>query len=185
MYINHMNLRSFIHQKSYEKIVRTVRRHPLTFVPYILTFAVLASVPIIVWWLLNNAFSAIAGNQTIYILAVLFGSMYYLSLCLFFYSYFTTFYLDMWIITNDRFIDVRQISLFARSVSETDLYQIQDVTSEVIGLFATIFHYGDITIQTASAVPKFIIRDAKNPHELRQLILDLATEDKKFHNQTT
>lgn len=177
-----MKLSNVINKKSYEQIVRTVRRHPITFVPTILAFIALAFVPIIVWWLINNAFSVIAGNQTIYIIAVLFGSAYYLSLCLFFYSYFTAFYLDIWIITNDRFIDIRQISLFARSVAETDLYQIQDVTSEVIGFFATIFQHGNVTIQTAGAVPKFIIHDAHRPDELRKLILDLAAEDKKFHN---
>jgi hypothetical protein len=87
----------------------------------------------------------------------------------------------MWIITNDRLIDVRQISLFAKSIAELDLYQIQDATSEVKGFFATIFKYGNVTLQTAGSVPKFIIYNTPNPDKIRELLLDLSAEDKRYH----
>jgi hypothetical protein len=176
-----MNLIDFIHKKSYERIIKTVRRSPVTFIPYVLIFLILALVPAGVFWLINTMFPALLYGNTSYPAMILFGSTYYLCICLFFYSYFVAFYLDIWIITNDRLVDVRQISLFAKSISELDLYQIQDATSEVEGFFPSIFNYGTVTLQTAGSIPKFIIYDTPHPHELRQLLLDLASEDKRYH----
>jgi hypothetical protein len=87
----------------------------------------------------------------------------------------------MWVVTNDRMVDIRQISLFARTISEVDLYQIQDVSSEVKGFFASAFNYGNVHLQTAGPVPKFIIYNVPNPDKVRQAIIELASEDKKYH----
>ncbi len=140
--------------------------------------------PVGVTWLLNSIWPTLLNSPIAYPLLVLFGSIYYLCLCLFFYSYFVAFYLDMWIITNDRMVDVTQISLFGRTVAEVDLYQIQDVVAEVHGFLPTIFRYGTVTLQTAGAVPKFVIEDVSHPYELQKLLLDLASEDKKYHAGT-
>lgn len=176
-----MNVSQFIGQKSYEKIIKTVRRHGTTFIPYITIFIFLALVPVGVGWLLNSVFPTLWQNPIGYPLLIISGSVYYLSLCLFFYSYFVAFYLDMWIITNDRIVDINQISLFGRTVAEVELYQIQDVAAEVHGFFPTIFRYGTLTLQTAGTVPKFVIEDVPRPYELQKLLLDLSNEDKKYH----
>jgi membrane protein YdbS with pleckstrin-like domain len=108
-------------------------------------------------------------------------SIYLLSVAIFFYSSFVIFYLDMLVITNDRLLDIEQKNLFARSISEADLYQIQDVSSEVVGVFASLFNYGNLTIQTAGAVLKFSVSNVHDPDGLRQEILELAEADRKFH----
>ena len=114
-------------------------------------------------------------------LLILFASTYYLSICLFFYGYFIDFYLDILIVTNDRLLDIEQKGVFARSMAEIELYQIQDITSEVEGFFPSLFNYGNMIIQTASAIPRVIMHNIPNPHALRQELLDLAAEDKKYH----
>ena len=151
--------------------------------PVILFFIVLLILPIGIYWLLVNTAGEYLQNLTYYTIGTLFASMYYLSVILFFYTYFVEFHLDLWVITNDRLLDIQQKTLFARTVSEVDLYQIQDTSSEVHGIFPTFFNYGDVILQTASAVPKFTFRNVANPHKLRQAILDLAAQDKKFHHQ--
>jgi hypothetical protein len=78
---------------------------------------------------------------------------------------------------------MEQKSLFHRTISEVDLYQIQDATSEVHGLLPSLFNYGDIVLQTAGPVPKFYFRNVANPNGLREQILRLAAEDKKFHEK--
>jgi len=122
------------------------------------------------------------AGRIIYPLAVMALSVYLLFVIVLFYSFFIDFYLDEMIITNDRLIDIEQNGLLARTIAETDLYLIQDVTSEIKGLFASIFKYGRVVIQTAGATPKFIVVDIPDPNGLRRLLLDLASEDKKFHN---
>ncbi len=178
-----MNVSRFISQKSYERIVSLVRRHPITFVPYIFGWLVLLAIPVILYWLANALFPTLLENQIVWPLAVLFASIYWLSVCLFFYSYFVTFHLDLLIVTNDRLLDVEQKNLFARTIAEMDLYQVQDITSTVNGFFPSIFNYGNVLIQSAGAIPNFTIHDVPHPDKLRQEILDLSAEDRKYHEQ--
>ena len=178
-----MTIHNLIHTKNYEKITAKVRRHFITYVPTILFFIILLLVPIALYWLIQNLFPSLLSSNVAYTLSVLLASVYYLSVMLFLYTSFVEFYLDIHIITNDRMIDVNQITLFARKIAEADLYQIQDVSSEVRGFFASIFNYGNVDIQTAGSIPKFKMENVSHPHELRRLLLDLASEDRKFHNK--
>lgn len=179
-----MALESLIQQKPYEKIKFVIRKHPVTFVPAILLFLLLLAAPLGIYWLIINSTLAFLLNDTgYYIVLVLLSSAYYLSAILFFYTYFVTFYLDLWIVTNDRLVDMEQRSLFSRTMTEVDLYQIQDATSEVKGIFPSLFNYGNIIIQTAGPLNKFVFRKVSNPHPLRQTIMDLAATDKKFHEK--
>lgn len=180
-----MTLENLINQKPYEKIKYTIRRHPVTFFPAILLFFVLLAVPVGIYWLfVNSTLKILLENAAYFTMITLAASAYFLSSILFFYTYFVAFYLDLWIVTNDRILDMEQKTLFSRTISEVDLYQIQDATSEVKGIFPSIFNYGNIILQTAGPVPKLIFKNVHKPHELRQTILDLSAEDKKFHEQT-
>jgi len=178
-----MNVAKLFNQKSYEKVEHIIRRHWVTFIPVIIFLIVLAVLPIGVYFLLTKSLSTYLQNQIYYAAGVLLASVYYLSVILFFYTYFTEFHLDLWIVTNDRLLDIQQKTLFARTISEVDLFQVQDITSEVHGIFPSIFNYGNIILQTAGAVPKFIFRSVANPNKLREVILNLAAEDKKYHEK--
>jgi membrane protein YdbS with pleckstrin-like domain len=176
-----MHLSGFIRQKNYEHIIRTVRRSFITFIPTIVLTAILLAVPIILKVFLDTLFPDFLATTTLLPIFILFISLYYLSIGLFFYSSFVIFYLDMLVITNDRLLDIEQKNLFARTIAEADLYQIQDVSSEIIGFFPTLFNYGNLTIQTAGAVLKFEVSNVHGPDALRQEILELAEADRKFH----
>ena len=178
-----MALSSLIHQKPYEHINLQIRRHYITFVPYLFIFLLLLLMPAGLYFLFANIFPTLLESAVALPLLMLSASVYYLSVTLFIYSYFVTFYLDLVIITNDSMVDIEQSSLFARTIAEVDLYKIQDATSEVKGFLPSLFNYGNIIIQTAGTVPRFAIPNAPNPHQLRQRILDLAAEDKKFHSK--
>ena len=181
--INYMNINKLFQQKGYEKVEHVVRRHWITFIPVVLFFLLLLALPFGAYLLLANSDSSILTDSVYHTVGLLFASIYYLSVVLFFYTYFVAFHLDLWIITNDRLLDIEQKTLFARTISEVDLYQIQDASSEIHGIFPSIFNYGNIILQTAGPVPKFTFRNVPNPNELRQAILTLSSEDKKYHNK--
>ena len=178
-----MNVNSFIHRKPYETKLIIARRHFITFVPTILLFILLMLAPSGVYLLVNNVGFNILESPAARAISVLLSSAYLLSVIMFFYSFFIEFYLDVTIITNDRMVDIEQGGLFSRTVSEVDLYQIQDASSVVKGIFPSIFGYGTVTVQTAGPVPKFIMEDVSHPHEMRQILLDLSSIDKQFHNK--
>jgi membrane protein YdbS with pleckstrin-like domain len=139
-------------------------------------------IPVAVYFLFANLFTDLFANETIFTLAVLLASVYYLSIFLFFYAQFVVFYLDIWIVTNDRIIDVYQHGLFARTISEFDLYRIQDVTVEIKGLFASLFNYGNVNIKTASGNANITFYNIPNPNEVRETLVELAEDDRKFHH---
>ncbi|MFA7654027.1 MAG: PH domain-containing protein [Candidatus Magasanikbacteria bacterium] len=178
-----MSIGDLIKQKTYERIAYFLHRNFVTFIPIIFLFIILLIAPTVVGYLLRSFFLPWWENPLYQPLMILFASAYLLSVALFFFSYFVAFYLDVWIITNDRLVDIRQVSLFSRTIAEVDLYQIQDATSEVKGFWASIFNYGNIHLQTAGPVPRFILYNVTNPNHLREKILDLSAEDKKFHNK--
>ena len=139
-------------------------------------------VPVGVYFLINNIYPDIMSGQIFYPLAVLLGSIYYLSVYLFFYAQFIDFYLDLWIVTNDRIVDIEQHGLFSRTTSEVDLYRIQDVTADVHGFLPTILNYGNLTVKTASDNIHIIFYDIPNPGEVRSALVELSEEDRKHHH---
>lgn len=180
MYLYNMHLDELVKLKSYEKIEKVLRRHWFTFVPVILLFIALGLAPGFVYYIFintNDVLDVVVYKE----IAVLFVSVYYLFLYSLFFALFIDFHLDMWIISNDRLIDVNQKGLFSRMVTEVDLYLIQEITSEQHGLFGHIFNYGDVYIQTAGAMPRVVFMDVKNPHGIRNLLIHLADDDRKFH----
>lgn len=177
-----MNLSDVIRQKSYERIEYKLRRHPITFVPIFVLFVVLLSAPIGLYFLLNALFPTIIYSTIGFPIIVLFGSSYYLSNYLFFYVQFIDYYLDVWIITNDRIVDIEQHGLFTKTITELDLFRIQDVTVEINGIFPTLFDYGNLTVQTASSNTHIIFYNIAHPNEIRRELIHLSDEDRKFHN---
>ncbi len=83
------------------------------------------------------------------------------------------FYLDVWIITDSRVINIEQVALFSRHISELKHNKIQDVTSEVKGIFPTLFNYGDVYIQTAGSKARFIFWQISKPNYTRNIIVQL------------
>lgn len=177
-----MKLSAFIHQKSYEHIECQLRKHPVVLVPPLLLFLLLLAVPFVAQAIVVSVWPALLTSQTFLPLLILLGSIYFLSIGLFFFTYFVTFYLDLLIITNDRLLHIEQHGLFSRTVAELDLCNIQDATSEVHGFFSSLFRFGTLHIQTAGAGNQFIIKHIPNPEKLRQTILDLADKDRLYQN---
>ena len=176
-----MRVAHLIKQKPYEKIKYVLHRHPITFIPKIALFLVLSVIPLAVYGMIDNLFPTLFQKNAVYAIAVLTGSAYYLSILLFFYMQFIVFYLDMWVVTNDRIIDVEQLGLFSRTISELDLFRIQDVTTDVHGIFPTFFKYGTVTIKTASNNIHIVFHDVKKPNTLREELIQLSHEDRKYH----
>lgn len=79
--------------------------------------------------------------------------------------------LDVWIVTTERIIDIELQGLFQREVSEFKLSRIQDISVDIRGFLPTFFDFGDLHIQTAGAMRKFIFHQIPKPNETKKLIL--------------
>jgi len=177
--------RLFFRQKSYEKVVYLLRRHWIVFLGTLLFYFLLAAIPIGFYLFSQYNFpellNRLLSGKILFPIVTLGVSIYYLSVWLFLFTAFVDYYLDLWTVTNDRIINIEQQGLFARTISELDLYKIQDVTSEVKGFLPTIFNYGNVYIQTAAEKERFIFEQVPNPHEISRRIIELMEEDRKYH----
>lgn len=92
---------------------------------------------------------------------------------LFLYIKFVDYYLDVWILTTERIVEIKQRSLFNRQVAELDLSTVQDVSSKVRGILGTFLHYGAIFVQTAGTTELFQFNKLPRPYEAEKKILNI------------
>jgi len=97
-------------------------------------------------------------------------SLWLLALWMLFALLWTNYYLDVWIITDHRIIDVEQLGLFNRHLSSFRFNQIQDVTVKVSGLLATLIGFGTVEIHTAGN-DSFKFAGVANPNFLKERIM--------------
>jgi uncharacterized membrane protein YdbT with pleckstrin-like domain len=100
-------------------------------------------------------------------------SLYALFTIAFFFAVWINYYLDVWIVTNKRIIDLEQHGLFNREISEFLIGRVQDVTVETPGFIPTMLDFGNMTIQTAGE-KNFIVREIPNLHKAKDLILEYS-----------
>jgi uncharacterized membrane protein YdbT with pleckstrin-like domain len=77
----------------------------------------------------------------------------------------------MWVITSQRIVDISQDSLFGRQVSSFLLSRVQDITTDVQGLFPTLIGYGTLNVETAGRLEKFSMDGVAHPEGVRDLIM--------------
>lgn len=163
--------RYFPTQEVGEKIFLLIRRHWVVFAT-LAFFIFIMSLPLIalgVYWLISP--EVFAGNLGNFI--IIFASVYaliILGLCLY---GFVNYYLDVYIITNERLVDIKQNGFFRREIAEVHFRQVQDVEAKVEGFLGTMLHYGNVYIQTAGERENFVLEDIPHPYTISKKIAEL------------
>ncbi|MEK7493735.1 MAG: PH domain-containing protein [Patescibacteria group bacterium] len=156
-----------------EKMLTLYRRHGLILAaelaPIILFAIVLIGVGV---FAIEQIPDEIASLRILGLLGILFF-LHLLWIALF--VVLADFFLDVWVLTDQRVIAIEQKGLFARTVSEFDLSRIQDVTIEVHGIIPTMFNYGNLIARTASEHESFIFKQVGRPHEIKDALIQAST----------
>jgi len=158
-------------QEKSELVLDIIRKHWFNYVVFWF-LAVLMSVPIFVGIALwsNGTITISPLWENILILLIPAYLLFILGLLIY---GFVDFYLDVYIVTDRRIVDIAQNGLFKRTISELNLRQIQDVKATVTGIASTLLHFGDVNIQTAGDKPNFVFQAIPHPYEISKKILDL------------
>lgn len=159
-----------IHLSPNEKILMVLHRHWIAIVWKFLLGIFLLILPILIAPYFPTAAATIGTSQLIIWFFVL---IYLMAVTVIIFLFWIDYYLDIWIITSERIIDVEQKGLFNREVSEFMLDKVQDITLEVPNLMATFLRYGNLRIQTAGE-REFSIMQIPNLYEAKNLIMDYA-----------
>ena len=102
------------------------------------------------------------------------GALWTLILASAFFHRLTDYYLDIWIITNERIIAIDQHGLFYRSIASVRLNRIQNLDIEIDGFIATMLDFGTIRVESAAHDMDFVIYGIPRPREMKALILQEA-----------
>jgi hypothetical protein len=156
-----------------EEVVLEVRRHWIVVAPIYAVILVLALAPLVLYGVLDAlpiVFEASGWGPALPAFAY-FGWL--LALWVGAYFVWLDHHLDIWIVTNERLIDVEQKGIFSREVSSLRFDRIQDITAEVTGVLATMLKFGDIKVQTAGDTNEFTITNIASP----QHVVDAINEE--------
>jgi uncharacterized membrane protein YdbT with pleckstrin-like domain len=164
-----------------EKLVGLFRRHPITILGLIVIFCLFLALPLAVYLVLKIFGHSYFENQQLMALLVMGGGLFFLFVIMFLYQHFLDYWLDMWIVTNQRIINIEQNGLFSRTTSELRLYRVQDVTAKVDGFVRSMLDFGMVYVQTAGEKEYFTFEDVRHPNQIAKQILELAELDRKEH----
>jgi uncharacterized membrane protein YdbT with pleckstrin-like domain len=75
-------------------------------------------------------------------------------------------------VTDKNLTQILQKGLFNRKVSQLTMANVEDVTADVRGIFATIFNYGSLNIETAGEQMNFKFEYCPKPRYYAKIILE-------------
>ena len=136
----------FIGQRQSETIELVLFKHGYTLVmPLLKALGIIAlSLGIPIWLHWSSFIFSYGFSTAVYYLWLVFW------ICYMVYQY-ANWYRDRFIITTERIVDIDQRGMFSRKVSEVELGKVQNITHSVTGIFATMFNFGTVTVQSAGA----------------------------------
>lgn len=157
-------------QDADEKILLLLRAHPITNLSWIITAILLFITPFFipgVLRLINFDLSTIPTQFEIVFLII-----NYLLVLTIMFEGFLHWYFNVYIVTEKNIVDVDFHSLLFKSIDVAPLRNIEDTSSSMGGIMSSIFHYGDVIIQTAGATKNIDFYAVPKPHQVADFILD-------------
>ncbi len=162
----------FSTQGKEEVIILVLRKHPITQVKWILIAVILALAPVLFGSI--DLLGFLPGNYQFAGLV-----LWYLMLTGFVLESFLTWFFNVYIITDERIIDVDFLSLIYRNVSSAKIDNIEDVTATTGGALRALFNFGTVSIQTAAEKREFEFDDVPQPAQVTKLINELLVEEER------
>ena len=167
----------FINQHIKEKILLVLRQHPVVNLKWMFLTIILVLAPFVLFPYFPF-FDFVPGRFQFFILLG-----WYLLISAYVIENFLYWYYNIYIITDERIIDIDFYSLIYRSVSEAKIDKIEDVTATTAGLFAGVFNYGNITIQTAAEKREFDFNKVPQPAKVTKFLNELILEEEREKNE--
>ncbi|MFH1225671.1 MAG: PH domain-containing protein [bacterium] len=155
--------------KEGEEPVRAIRRYFFSFLLKIIIAVLLVALP---FFLMYPLFQW--GQWGL----LIFGGLLLMAL-IYGLRVLTVWYFNLFIITNQRVIDVEQNGFFERTVSSAAYNRIRDTAFRTKGLWQTIFNYGTVIIEIANAQVRLEIRNIKQPKEIQEIITALSQQSRE------
>ena len=145
-----------------ERVLLTVKRHPIYVILKIISAAAAGLIPAVLLRWLGLGVAGATGLAATLLWGV--GAAWVLFWVLWAFFVWYRHQHDLWIITNQRLLDLYKRDPFHQTLSSADLVNVQDISVSRSGLFATLFRFGDVRCQTAGTNASFILSGVPNPN---------------------
>ncbi len=89
------------------------------------------------------------------------------------------------VLTNKRIIDFDQRGLFVRDLSEAPLVNVQDISLSQKGIWAMLFDFGTIKIQTAGTNAVLELTYIRHPRQVHEILVDLKENSLQVSKQAS
>ncbi len=167
---------SFETKDEEEQVILVLRQHMITNLGWIILASFLILVPL--WVFTFGLFPESIASKYRLLLTLIW------ELLTFGYTLeqFLIWFFNVYIVTNERIIDIDFHNLLLREISDADLDKIQDVTIKGAGVGAAFFHFGDIRIQTAAEIQEFEFNAVPHPEIVARVIRELI-EYNELHSR--
>ena len=156
-------------QEADEKIILLLRQHPIVNLGWLLIAITMLFVP--AFW----DFLPITWLPIRFQLMTIIG--WYLLVLAFILEKFLGWYFNVYIVTDERIVDIDFEGLIYRNLSVSQLNNIQDVTFKQSGSAATLFNFGDVYIQTAAEQREFDFKRVPQPSRVVEILYMLQQEE--------
>lgn len=161
-------------QHENEQILMVIHRHWFNILMHLGTIILLSLFLLGSIAILPSLFPEIGSDSATFFAFV--QSTLLLFLWLFSFLVWIDYYFDVWIVTNERIVNIEQKGLFTRRISELRFSRIQDITATVDGMIPTMLNFGDVTVQTAAEEERFVFRQVGDPFAVKDRVMTLSRQ---------
>lgn len=153
-----------------EKILLLLRAHPITNLSWIIPAFLLIILPLFIPFILSLLRVDLSFLPPLY--GLVFIVINYLLVAVIVFEGFLYWYFNVYIVSDKNIIDVDFHSILFKNIDMAPLKNVEDVSSSMGGLFQSIFHYGNVFVQTAGATKNVDFISVPMPHKVADFILD-------------
>lgn len=156
-------------QEEAEVVELFLRQHPVVNVPWIVVTILLLLTPAVVFPIILKFFPV-----TLPVGYVLVGAAFwYLATLGYVLANFLYWFFNIYIVTNERLVDIDFLYLLYKRFSQAELAKIQDLSFTAGGILAAIFDYGNVSIETAGETPNLLFEKIPHPEKVVETIRSL------------
>lgn len=163
-------------QEEQEVVELFLRQHPIVNVPWIAAAIIFVFAPVVLFPVLTRILPLPQFPSSYLIIGIAF---WYLATFGYTLSNFLHWFFNIYIVTNERLVDIDFLYLLYKRFSEAELVKIQDISFTSGGLLATIFDFGSVSIETAGEAPNLIFEKVPHPEQVVETIRSLTEIEKR------
>ena len=146
-----------------ERVLLVLRAHPITNAFWILTTGLFFLLPLFFGQYIN--YININSNQQLFLIIIYYALVFSYAISKFYFWYF-----NIGVVTNQKIVDVDAHNLINTITTASTVDKVEEVEKKSLGVFSSVFDYGDIHVQTAGEKPNIEFIKIPHPSEVIEII---------------